>query len=173
MRADEGLWIVIPKWDDFQHRDMARSSVPPWVKNYTKLLSDEAYLSLTGHQRAVLHGLWLEYARARRQLRLDTRSLSSRLQLRVNVATLTSISDAGFLAFSASKPASSDASQPASLEVEVEREENYQDQEPLSNPTATVTNNHETVSAAEIDYGDNQFGHMLARKASSFKAAGA
>lgn len=105
---EEG-WIVVPYWDEFQHRDMARSDVPPWIKNYTKLLHDDAYLGLTGHQRAVLHGLWLTYASARRQLTLSTRSLTRQLQLRVMTRDLEALNDAGFIQISASKPAGAHA----------------------------------------------------------------
>lgn len=115
-------WIVIPRWDEFQHRDMARSTIPPWIKTYTKLLHDEAYLSLTSHQRAVLHGLWLEYASARRHLLLSTTSLSARLRLRVMSRDIEALNHAGFITISASRPASNLASNLASLEVEVEKE---------------------------------------------------
>lgn len=118
----EERWIVIPRWDEFQHRDMARSNVPPWVKNLTRLLSDEAYLSLTPHRRALLHGLWLEYARTRRQLPENTASISRRLAMKVTSRDLASLNHAGFLDFSASNPASDYASEPAGLEVEVEKE---------------------------------------------------
>lgn len=116
------MWIVIPRWDEFQHRDMARSTVPPWIKNLTRLLSDEAYLKLSGHRRAILHGLWLEYARTRRAIAKDTASLSRRLALKVITPDLDALNHAGFVTFSASKPASKVASEHASLEVEVERE---------------------------------------------------
>lgn len=116
------MWIVVARWDEFQHRDMARSSVPPWIKNFTKLMHDDAYRKLTGHQRAILHGIWLEYASARRQLILSTTSLTHRLGLRVTTRHLEVLRDAGYIEFSASKPASSVDSDLASLEVEVEVE---------------------------------------------------
>ncbi len=119
----EPLYIVIPRWDEFQHRDMARSTVPPWIKTYTKLLHDDEYLALTGDQRAILHGLWLEYASSRRRLRLDTRSLSSRLRLRVTSAQLEALNHAGFIEFSASKYASNLASLEVEVEVEVEKDQ--------------------------------------------------
>jgi len=97
--SDE-LWIEIPNWDRFQHY---RDRNPPWIKNYLELLHDDNYLSLTGHERAVLHGLWLEYASSRRRLRLDTRSISARLNLRVTTATLERLNHAGFVTLSASK----------------------------------------------------------------------
>ncbi len=96
-------WIVVRNWDRFQHypdRD------PTWIKNYVRLLHDDGYLSLSGHQRAVLHGLWLAYASSDGQLRLSTLSLTRQLGLRVSSRQLESLSDAGFIAFAASKPLS-------------------------------------------------------------------
>lgn len=113
-------WIVIPKWDNFQHRDMARSSVPPWVKMYTRLLSDDDYLGLSHHQRGVLMGIWLEYARSTRQLRGSTATLTRRLGQRVTTRDLTALNHAGFIGFSASKPASGIASLEVEVEVEVQ-----------------------------------------------------
>lgn len=119
----EDRWIVIPKWDEFQHRDMARSSVPPWIKTYTKLMGDDDFLSLSFHLRGVLVSLWLEYATARRQLRDSTVALTRRLGQRVTTRDLETLNHAGFITFSASRPASSFASEPASLEVEVEKKD--------------------------------------------------
>jgi len=103
-------WIVIPRWEEHQHRDAARTTVPTWIKFFTRLLHDDAYLDLTGNRRAILHGLWIEYASARRQLALSTRSLSQRLNLKVTMRDLEALHHAGFIEFSASKPASSHAS---------------------------------------------------------------
>jgi hypothetical protein len=108
-------WIEVVHWHRFQHysdRD------PPWIKNYLALLHDENYLSLTGHQRAVLHGLWLEYASARCQLPLSTRSLTRRLALRVSSATLEALNHAGFIRVVASKPLALARSREAETEAE-------------------------------------------------------
>lgn len=118
--SDSG-WVVVARWDEFQHPDVARSKVPPWVKNHTRLLSDEAYLNLTPHQRAVLHGLWLEYARTRRQLTANTASLTRRLALRVTTRQLKALNEAGFIQIVASKPASTVASLEGDREREVEK----------------------------------------------------
>jgi hypothetical protein len=75
-----------------------------WVKNYTRLLHDPAYLGLTFHQRGVLHGLWMEYATSNRQIPDSTLTISRRLGERVTRATLDSLARAGLLAFSASRP---------------------------------------------------------------------
>jgi hypothetical protein len=138
-------WIVISRWDDFQHRDMARSSVPPWIKNLTRLLSDEAYLELTPHRRALLHGLWLEYARTRRELPENTLSLSRRLAMKVTTRDLEALNHAGFIGFSAVKPAVKVAS--LEVEVEVEKEQtravtvaSYAEQRPLEKNNEEVRN---------------------------------
>lgn len=110
------LWIVIPHWEEFQHRDVTRSdNVPYWIKAYTKLLSDDDFLDLSHHLRGVLFGLWLEYARSTRQLRDSTVALTRRLGQRVTRRDLETLSHAGFIAFSASKPPAA-RQQPASLE---------------------------------------------------------
>ncbi len=105
-------WIHVVDWERHQHPDTGRSRVPPWIKTFTELLSSEAYLTLTEHRALMLHRLWLEYARTRRRLPLDTRSLSRRLALRVTTADLESLNHAGYIMFSASK----DASKVAGLE---------------------------------------------------------
>ncbi len=98
-------YIHVVGWERHQHPDAARSSVPPWIKVYTELLSSDAYLDLTEHQALVLHRLWLEYARARRHLRLNTRSLSRHLHLRVMTRDIEALNHAGFLTLSASTDA--------------------------------------------------------------------
>jgi len=91
--------IHISRWDDFQHYGKREA---PWIKNYTRLLSDETYRKLTLQQRGVLHGLWLEYARSHRELPDDTASISRRLGVRVSRATLEALNHAGFIVVSAS-----------------------------------------------------------------------
>lgn len=114
--GDGELWIVIPHWEEFQHRDVSRSdNVPPWIKAYTKLLSDDDFLDLSHHLRGVLLGLWLEYARSTRQLRDSTVTLTRRLGQRVMTRDLQSLNDAGFITFVASKPLAA-RQQTASLE---------------------------------------------------------
>ncbi len=87
-------WIVIPNWEKFQHY---KDRNPAWIKNYPQLLSDEAYLSLSFHQRGVLHGIWMEYARAHRRLPDGTPTVSRRLGGRVTTATLQALEQAGFI----------------------------------------------------------------------------
>ncbi len=121
-------YIHIVGWDRHQHRDAARSSVPTWIKNHTRLLSDDNYLALSAHQRAVLHGLWLEYARSRCQLSANTASLTRRLALRVSLRQLEALSHAGFITLSASNVA----------RLEVEREVEDKEQELAPPPQAAV-----------------------------------
>jgi hypothetical protein len=96
-------WVVIPNWGKFQHY---RDRNPPWVKVYTELLNDPDWLALPPGTRSLLVQLWLVYASSRGRVPLDTRSLSRRLNQRVTIEQLESLSHAGFLHFSASKPAS-------------------------------------------------------------------
>ncbi len=101
----EEQWIVIPNWDRFQHPDVGRSNRSPvWIRTYVELLQKDEYLRLTGHQRAVLHGLWITYASSSCQVRADTASLTRRLALRVSSATLQTLVHAGFIEVSACRP---------------------------------------------------------------------
>ncbi len=107
-------------WRRFQHYDPTKRNLP-WIKNYLELMRDDAYMDLTGNQRAILHGLWLEYASTRCQLHADTRSLSRRLNLRVTKQQLETLNHAGFIDIVASKVLA-DGYQPASTEIEREIE---------------------------------------------------
>ena len=95
--ADE--WIIVRNWDTFQHY---RDRRPPWIKVYLDLTHNEEFLELTGHERGVLLGLWLEYAASGRKLRHDTAMISRRLGLKVTKRTLKALNDAGFIEISAS-----------------------------------------------------------------------
>ncbi len=126
--------IHVVGWERHQHPDAARSTTPPWIKTYTRLLDDPNYLDLTAPQRAVLHGLWLLYARARREIRENTARLTRQLGIRVTSAQLEALNHAGFITFSASKD--------ACLDVEVDREVEVKTIEPSlpapkPNPTRT------------------------------------
>jgi hypothetical protein len=99
-------WIIVPNWDRFQHY---KDRNPPWIKNYTELLHDDAYLALSFHQRGVLHGIWLAYAAGHRQLIGDTSALHRQLGQRVTTATLIALNHAGFIEVRASKPLASRA----------------------------------------------------------------
>ncbi len=129
----DDLWIVIPNWERFQHY---KNRNPLWIKSYLELMGDDAYLGLTFHQRGVLQGIWLEYARARRQLLGSTSSLSRRLGGRVTTETLEALNHAGFIHFAASKPLAAryHVASPHALAREETEEE--QDQESSVQPVA-------------------------------------
>jgi len=95
--------IIIPRWEEFQHY---KNRDPKWIKNYVRLLDDDAYMSLSLHARGVLHGLWMAYARSGANLGDDvarlTRRLSSDRRDRVTTPTLLSLNHAGFIDLSAS-----------------------------------------------------------------------
>jgi hypothetical protein len=93
----EHQWIWVSRWEDFQHYQHSDGKVPAWTKSYTQLVNDEAYLNLSSHLRAVLHGVWLSFASARCHLGAETSSLSSRLRLRVMTRDIYSLCDAGFI----------------------------------------------------------------------------
>lgn len=124
-------WIIVPNWfpsakgadDGLQHysdRD------PKWIKNYRRLLSKDEYLELTGHRRGILHGLWLEYAMSDGRLRENTRTISSRLALKVTTRDLEALNHAGFIEFSASRPLAL-SEQRASPEKETEKRREEKD----------------------------------------------
>jgi hypothetical protein len=136
-------WIVVPSWERFQHRDTARTTIPAWIKVYPSLLSHDAFLELSPHRRALLLGVWLEYARTRRQLPEDTAKLSRRLAQRVLRSDLEALKKAGFIDFSASRPASTSASTDASLEVERDIEGPL-----VPAPSAGNASNNDSTSAS-------------------------
>jgi hypothetical protein len=90
-------YIVIPNWDRFQH--YKGQERPAWIKVYTHLLHDDAYLGLTMAQKLTLHGLWLVYAESGCRVRLSTASLQRQLGHRVTSETLNSLKHAGFVDF--------------------------------------------------------------------------
>jgi hypothetical protein len=94
-------WIVIPKWDEFQHY---KDRDPPWIKAHRSLLAKDEYLNLSFHLRGILEGLRLSYAASNRQLSGSTVALSRRLGQRVTTRDLESLNHAGFIRLSASKP---------------------------------------------------------------------
>jgi hypothetical protein len=96
-------WIEVPRWDEFQHytkRD------PIWIKNYTRLLRDDAYADLSYAQRGVLHTVWMLYAVHDGVLseRAVTRAGSSQYNdSRYVRRHLEALNHAGFIRFLASK----------------------------------------------------------------------
>jgi hypothetical protein len=110
-------YIEVLGWERFQHY---KDRDPAWIKNYVRLLHNDAYLDLTLHQRGVLHGLWILYAANGRQIRDSTATVSRQLGGRVSRATLEALNDAGFIRIVDSKPLAP-RYQDASPEVEVLR----------------------------------------------------
>lgn len=92
-------FIEVNDWDRFQHY---KRRDPIWIKNYTRLLHDDAYLGLTAQQRGVLHSLWILYAASNRNIPVNTAKLSRKLGVRVTKRTLDALSNAGFIHFRAS-----------------------------------------------------------------------
>jgi hypothetical protein len=93
-------WIVVPNWDRFQHYGLYRR--PSWIKNYTALLRKDEYLDQPLAARGLLHGIWLAYADRDGRLRKD--DLPATLLARTRCAHITSLSQAGLIDFSASRP---------------------------------------------------------------------
>jgi len=93
--------IAIRRWKDFQHYG---NRTPVWIKNYVKLLRDDAYLELSPSARAVLHGLWIMAAADGGYVSENTATLTRQLNLRVLRSTLESLNHAGFIELGASKP---------------------------------------------------------------------
>jgi hypothetical protein len=91
------IWIT--RWEDFQHYAPERDRAPGWIKAYTKQLSDDRYLNLTSAQRALLHDLRCEFARAHGELTNDTRRIAQRIGLRVTNGNLEALNHAGFIEF--------------------------------------------------------------------------
>ena len=97
-------YIVIVGWEKFQHY---KDRDPVWIKNYTRLTHDDAYIALPLSTRGVLHGLWLEYASAGQVL---SESVASRRLVRSESDArhwkrhLERLNHAGFIRFRASRP---------------------------------------------------------------------
>ncbi len=128
----DDLWIVIPNWERFQHY---KNRNPTWIKVYTELSSDPDWDGLTLHQRGLLVTLWLEYARSRAQV--STTWVRKQVGRSYKVASLVSLSDAGFIQLSASRPLAI-GYHVASPEEETEREEETEqelDQEQTNHPS--------------------------------------
>jgi hypothetical protein len=111
-------YISVRGWRAFQHYDPAKRT-PPWIKQYTELLHDDAYMALPVGTALVLHRLWLEYASSRCRLVADTASLTRRLGVRVTMPQLKSLKAAGYIDLVASAKLA-DGYHSATPEVEVE-----------------------------------------------------
>lgn len=128
MRRRRQRWVVIPGWERFQHYGDRR---PVWVKNYTEQLDNEDYLELPAAARGLLHDLRLLYAKRKKVLPWEPKTLSFLLGYSVTSRDLNRLRKAGFLGISASKP----ASKPASDLLATQRAREDVDVEPPKPPT--------------------------------------
>ena len=113
-------WISVRNWRKFQHYDPAKRNII-WIKTYTELLDDEAYLALPLRLRGLLHGLWLAYARS--DLGSSPAVLGRKLgDSTVRQRDLEALQQAGFISIVASKTLAS-RYHIASLDVDVDVEE--------------------------------------------------
>ena len=95
----DNQWVVIPNWDKFQHY---KDRDPVWIKLYTGLNSRDDWLQLSIAERGLLCTAWIEYARSAEHLRVENvRRLCAG---KARQKHWTSLSDAGFVELSASKP---------------------------------------------------------------------
>jgi hypothetical protein len=150
------LWIVIPKWERFQHYD-PKMRTPPWIKTYLRLMSDDNYLALTEHRALILHRLWLEYASSSCQLRADTASLSRHLFVRVTSKDLEALNHAGYIEFSLA-PGGEPVLAPRarSREVEVEKNEDLTNvrKNPREDAREKTREEHDGEDLSKIAYED-------------------
>lgn len=146
------LYIWIPRWrgkDGFQHYS---TRDPIWIKNYTRLLSSDAYRSLSFAQRGLLHGIWLEYARSSSELPADTLGLSRRIGQQVMRKTLDSLAEAGFIEVIASTVLAARL-QDASLEKK--RAEADGERSPSSVSDLLPSSNESPLPDGDIDFSEN------------------
>ena len=115
--SDPQDWIIPRNWKRFQHRDALRSAehgIVPWIRSYTRLLHDDAYIELSMSERGALHLVWGMYAAADGQL--SATRVSRRGPLRVTRVQLIALNNAGFIEFHAGKPPRLSASSEKSRE---------------------------------------------------------
>jgi hypothetical protein len=143
-------YIQVRNWERFQHY---RDREPPWIKNYTALLSDPNYGELSHAQRSTLHGLWLMYARSSRQCPDDTSWISRQLGVRVTRATLEALNRAGWIEFVLA-PRYQAASARALAERHIEQELQEQDLRTYEEPLANSREEHDDEDLSKIAYED-------------------
>lgn len=121
-------WIVVPNWERFQHYGTARR--PIWIKNYTALIRKAEYRDLTLADRGLLHGVWLAYAEYEGRLRpkdiaevihRPDGTRTERAHKLHTFRTLERLNQAGFLAFTASRPLLLDLKEPTSTVTQPEK----------------------------------------------------
>lgn len=92
-------WIWIAKWEEFQHYRPERDRPPAWLKDYTKQLRDERYLSLTDRQRALLGDVRRVFAAAFGRVPDDTRALTRHRHSHTLRSDLDALNHAGFIEY--------------------------------------------------------------------------
>lgn len=138
-------YIVVEGWREFQHY---RDRGPLWIKSYTRLLDDDTYLDLTGPQRALLHGLWLAYAKTHGKVPDSTAWLTRYLNLRVTKGMLERLNRAGFIRTVASASVA-ERYRDASLEKEKEKEKEKDSPFP---PHRKITNNGNGAESNDAEH---------------------
>lgn len=114
------LWLVIPGWPKFQHRDAGRSGRGViWIRDYADQLHKDEYRDLPYFLRGLLKDLRLEYASSQGQVKLQPSSITRRTGQRTRMSHFERLAAAGFIEISASKPPAL-RQQAAGLEVEVD-----------------------------------------------------
>lgn len=132
--SEQAGWLVIVGWEKFQHY---RDRDPIWIKNYLDQLDRDEYLDLSLATRGLLQDLRLLTARRRGRVRLDTAKISRALGVRVTLAQLEALRDAGFVAFSASDPASGSVARAPARAGDRARGEGEKEKEPPQTPPQT------------------------------------
>jgi len=108
-------WIVVRNWRRFQHY---KDRDPPWIKLYTELNSDPNWLGLSLSERGLLVTIWVEFARSRGQVPINSPQLLGNY---ARTSHFRSLSDAGFIAIVASKPLALARSREAETEEETKQ----------------------------------------------------
>lgn len=162
MRNAERTFIRIPGWEKYQHY---KDRDAPWIKTYTRLLHDDDWLTLTGHRRGVLLGIWLMYASSNGRLTADHVRISHQLEVRVTPEDLAALNHAGFIEIVASTHKEDSASgllatrapahsQEAEAEAETQNQPTNQASEARPPTPAATANNGHGWQAEEHEEGD-------------------
>jgi hypothetical protein len=112
-------YVYVTGWDKFQHPDATRSGHMPWLKMYTDLLGNDAWLDLSAVDRCLLQTIWmLTASHGNGRLKADQRWLmaSAKLPYGPRSRSLERLNQAGFIEVLASKSARHSASKSAGLD---------------------------------------------------------
>jgi hypothetical protein len=97
--SERYIWIA--RWDEFQTYTKKRNKpwAPPWIKTFPSQLDDDTYWTLTGPQRLLIRELRELFSKTRGKVPVSTSYLSRSLGVRVTIAMLDSLNDAGLIEF--------------------------------------------------------------------------